>query len=123
MKLYEWSNEETRTVVDGYKRGVASGENIMMAHVELDAGAVTAEHSHEYEEIIYVVRGCWQIDLDGKRIELKADQTLVIPANIEHSSLALEDTLAVVCTNYRPEWRENTDYWLHYKAEDHFWAV
>ena len=123
MKFYDWSDEKTRTEVDGYKRGVAIGEKLMMAHVELDAGAITTTHSHSYEEIIYVVRGHWQIILDGKTYELKADQTLVIPPNVGHSSVALEATLAVVSTNYRPEWQENTDYWLHYKPEDHLWAV
>ena len=123
MNFYDWSDEKTRTEVGGYKRGVAVGENIMMAHVELEAGAITAPHCHAYEEIIYVVHGKWQVNLDGKPIELKANQTLVIPPNVEHSSVALEATLAVVSTNYRPEWRENSDYWLHYKPEDHLWAV
>ena len=123
MKFYDWSDEKTRTEVGGYKRGVAVGENIMMAHVELEAGAITASHSHEYEEIIYVVRGRWQINLDGKTVELKTNQTLTRPPNVEHSSTALEATLAVVSTNYRSEWRENSDYWLHYKPEDHLWAV
>ena len=123
MKFYDWSDEKTRTEVDGYKRGVAAGDNIMMAHVELEAGAITAQHSHAYEEIIYVVHGRWQITFDGNTVELKANQTLVIPPDVEHSSTALEATLAVVSTNYRPEWRENSDYWLHYKPEDHLWAV
>ena len=123
MKFYDWRDEKSRTEVGGYKRGVAAGENIMMAHVELEAGAVTASHSHEYEEIIYVVHGKWQIKLGDKTIDLLANQTVVIPPNVEHSSTALEATLAVVSTNFRPEWKENSDYWLHYKHEDHLWAV
>jgi mannose-6-phosphate isomerase-like protein (cupin superfamily) len=54
---------------------------------------------------------------------LEANQSVIVPSGVEHSSEAIEDTVAVVSTNYRPEWRENTDYWLHYKTENHLWAV
>jgi quercetin dioxygenase-like cupin family protein len=95
----------------------------MMAHVQLEEGAVTAPHSHGHEEIIYVISGRWQVIVDGEERVLEPNQSLVIPAMAEHSSIALEPTLAVVCTDYRAEWQENSDYWLHYNKENHLWAV
>jgi len=50
MQFYDWNSAEHSTT-DGYGRSVAVGKNIMMAHVELQAGAVTVPHSHEHEEI------------------------------------------------------------------------
>lgn len=120
---YDWNENKSRTLIDGYSRGVAIGENLMMAHVSLRGGAITAPHSHDYEEIIYVVTGRWKLTVNGEEIVLEANQSLVIPANVEHSSVAETETLAVICTNYRPEWRENSDFWLHYNAENHLWAV
>ncbi len=123
MKQYDWNKDENRSVTDGYSRGVAVGEKLMMAHVKLVEGAITAAHSHPHEEIIYVVSGRWLITLDAQEFVLEANQSLVVPPNVEHSSLALADTLAVVATNYRPEWNENSDFWLHYNTDNHLWAV
>lgn len=120
---YDWNENESRTLIDGYSRGVAVGEKLMMAHVNLHGGAITSPHSHSHEEIIYVVFGKWAVTVGGEEIILGANQSLVIPPNIEHSSVALENTLAVVATNYRPEWRDDSDFWLHYNAENHLWAV
>jgi quercetin dioxygenase-like cupin family protein len=123
MKQYDWNKSENRSVTDGYSRGVAVGEKLMMAHVKLAEGAMTAAHSHAHEEIIYVVSGKWQVKLGETEFVLEANQSLVIPPNVEHSSVALAETLAVVATNYRPEWSENSDFWLHYNTDNHLWAV
>jgi len=123
MQFYDWNKISERSTTDGYSRGVAVGRDIMMAHVELEAGAVTSPHSHAYEEIIYVVKGKWKVRLDDKEFVLEANQSLVVRPGVEHSSVAIEDTTAVVSTNYRAEWADNSDYWLHYNAENHLWAV
>ena len=123
MQFYDWNNETSRSRTDGYSRGVAVGNSLMMAHVELEEGAVTKEHSHPHEEIIYVVSGKWKVVVDDVECVLEANQSLVVPPNAVHSSLALAPTLAVVSTNYRPEWQANSDYWLHYNTENHLWAV
>lgn len=120
---YDWNEKEGRTEVDGYSRGVAVGEGIMLAHVKLDEGAITKSHRHDYEEIIYVASGKWKIHYGERDFILEANQSLVIPANVEHSSVALADTIAVVATNYRPDWANNQDYWLHYNQEKHLWGV
>jgi quercetin dioxygenase-like cupin family protein len=120
---YDWNTEENRTQTDGYSRGVAVGENLMMAHVRLAEGAITAPHSHAHEEIIYVVSGRWQVRVGENEFVLEANQSIVVPPNVEHSSLALSETLAVVATNYLPEWNENSDFWLHYNTDNHLWAV
>ena len=123
MKQYDWNKDEKRTTTDGYSREVAVGEKLMMAHVKLDEGAITSAHSHAHEEIIYVVYGKWQVKLGETEYVLEANQSLIVPPDVEHSSVALANTLAVVATNYRPEWRDNSDFGLHYNADKHLWAV
>ena len=123
MKQYDWNKAEKRTTTDGYSREVAVGEKLMMAHVKLDEGAMTAAHKHAHEEIIYVVSGKWQVRLGEEEFILGANQSLVVPPHVEHSSIALAETLAVVATNYRPEWTDNSDFGLHYNADNHLWAV
>jgi quercetin dioxygenase-like cupin family protein len=120
---YDWNEQKGRTEVDGYSRGVAVGEKIMLAHVHLEAGAVTNAHNHDYEEIIYVVSGKWKIHYADREFVIEANQSLVIPPFVEHSSVALEEMIAVVATNYRADWNDNQDFWLHYNKEKYLWAV
>jgi quercetin dioxygenase-like cupin family protein len=120
---YDWNEQKGRTEVDGYSRGVAVGEKIMLAHVHLEAGAVTNAHKHDHEEIIYVVSGKWKIQYADREFIIEANQSLVIPPFVEHSSVALEEMIAVVATNYREGWNDNQDFWLHYNKEKHLWAV
>ncbi len=120
---YDWNEQAGRTEVDGYSRGVAVGKGIMMAHVQLEQGAITKGHKHDFEEIIYVVSGRWKIFYADREIVVEANQSLVIPANVEHSSVAEADVIAVVCTNHRPDWTNNQDFWLHYNQEKYLWGV
>ncbi len=120
---YDWNEQKGRTEVDGYSRGVAVGEKIMMAHVHLEEGAITKSHNHDFEEIIYVVSGKWKIHYADRDFIIEANQSLVIPPFVEHSSVALTEMIAVVATNYRADWNDNQDFWLHYNQEKHLWAV
>jgi uncharacterized RmlC-like cupin family protein len=120
---YDWNEKKGRTEVDGYSRGVAIGEKIMLAHVHLEEGAITKAHNHDHEEIIYVVSGKWKIQYADREFIIEANQSLVIPPFVEHSSVALTEMIAVVATNYRGDWNDNQDFWLHYNQEKHLWAV
>lgn len=123
MNFYDWKNDKERTVAHGYNRGVAVGEGLMLAHVRLEPGTITAAHRHKYEEIIYVVHGRWELTVGDRTVVLEPDQSLTVPPDVVHLAVALEEALAVVATNYRPEWSENSDLWLHYNAENHLWGV
>ena len=79
MTFYDWQKNENRSLTDGYSRGVAVGEKLMMAHVQLAENAITAPHSHAHEEIIYVVSGRWQVTVAGETHVLEANQSLVVP--------------------------------------------
>jgi hypothetical protein len=49
---------------------------------------------------------------------------LWIPAGAEHSSVAMEDTLAVdISSSPRPDWKTGADRELHYDPDQYLWAV
>jgi mannose-6-phosphate isomerase-like protein (cupin superfamily) len=46
-------------------------------------------HSHEHEdELFYVVRGAFRMELRDRRIELQAGDMLVVPRGVEHRPVA-----------------------------------
>jgi quercetin dioxygenase-like cupin family protein len=59
-----------------------------MSVVELDPGAVVAEHSHENEQLGIVLRGTMDFRVGDERRELGPGGTWCIPANAPHEATA-----------------------------------
>ena len=124
MAFYDWENMKPEEVTEMYRRQVALGENVMVARVDVMKDAVTQPHMHESEELIAVLKGAWRFYLPDREVVVHANQMLTIPSGIEHSSEALEDTIAfVICTPVRMDWITGEDYLLHRDPDHVLWAV
>lgn len=63
------------------------GREVVQARIDVNPGVVAARHSHPGEEIIYVVEGIFEYQLDGKPpVTVKAGEVLFIPAGVIHSA-------------------------------------
>ena len=95
-------------------RRIVTGEKVMTAIVELKEGALVPAHRHESEQITYVVSGCLRFTMeDGSVIDVGSGETLVIPSNVEHAALALEDTVDMDCFSpIRDDWLSGDDAYL-----------
>lgn len=124
MGLYDWDKLKSEEITELYLRKVAIGQNIVVARVEVKAGAITQPHKHESEEVITVLKGVWRFRLPGEEITLGENQMIYIPPGVEHSSEALEDVLALdICTPTRPDWLTGADRTLHNDPNQFLWAV
>ena len=75
-----------RTDLQRHDLGVP-GREVVQVRVELDPGAVAPKHSHPGEEIIYVLEGTFEYEVEGKPpVTLKAGGVLFIPAGTNHSA-------------------------------------
>jgi quercetin dioxygenase-like cupin family protein len=95
------------------ERQYVHGEQAMLARLLLRKGCVVPEHSHANEQITYVLDGALQFQIQGQEIVVGTGEMLVIPANVPHSAVALEDTidLDVFCPP-RADWIAGTDSYL-----------
>jgi quercetin dioxygenase-like cupin family protein len=57
--------------------------------------AVSAAHVHPYDEYMLVVRGCYTLIIDGKRIQVKAGEEVFIPSGVTHSGEVLAGTRTI----------------------------
>jgi quercetin dioxygenase-like cupin family protein len=63
------------------------GREVIQAVVELGPGVSAPKHTHPGEEIIYVLEGSLEYELEGKPpVTLKAGDVLFIPAGTVHSA-------------------------------------
>jgi quercetin dioxygenase-like cupin family protein len=65
----------------------APGREMIQVRVDLDPGVTFPLHSHPGEEIIYVLEGEWEYQVEGKgAMRLKAGEVLFIPAGVKHGA-------------------------------------
>jgi quercetin dioxygenase-like cupin family protein len=115
-KHYRWDDLPAEPLKGGISRRLISGKGVMIAHVYLKKGDDVPQHSHMNEQITYILQGALQFWLgpEGNReVTVRAGEVLVIPSNLEHRALALEDTLDVDVFNPpREDWLNGTDAYL-----------
>ena len=63
------------------------GREVLQVRVELEPGVTFPLHSHPGEEIIYVLEGVWEYQVEGKgAMTLEAGDVLFIPAGVKHGA-------------------------------------
>ena len=113
---HRWDRIPEEALRGTITRRVITGERTMIAHVYLKKGDDVPRHRHENEQLTYVLEGTlrlWFGDNDEREITVHAGEVLVIPSNLEHRAVALEETLDVDVFNPpRQDWLDGTDAYL-----------
>lgn len=111
--LMNWDDMEWETVTDKIRRKLITANEMMIAHVFLDKGAVVPKHSHHNEQLTYILSGALHFKLgenQDREVTVRAGEVLAIPANLPHEATALEDTLDVdIFCPPRADWLDGTD--------------
>ena len=119
VRLFRWDEMPKEKVTDSLSRRLVTGERIMLAHVYLDKGCIVPRHSHENEQITYILEGAlrFHIGEDGEQeVIVRAGEVLHIPSHVPHMAEALEDTLDVdIFAPPRADWLDGTDSYFHTK--------
>jgi quercetin dioxygenase-like cupin family protein len=113
VTLYRWEDMPREPVTDQIARRMVTGQRVMLAHVYLDKGSIVPRHSHENEQVTYVLSGAlrfWIGEDESQELVVRAGEVLHIPANLPHKAEALEDTLDLdVFSPPRQDWLDGTD--------------
>lgn len=112
----KWDDIPRETVTDDIGRRLFTGKRMMLAQVYLDKGAIVPWHSHENEQLTWVVTGALRFLIgnegtdDVEDVLVAAGDVLYIPSNVPHRAEALEDTLDVdIFSPPREDWLKGTD--------------
>jgi quercetin dioxygenase-like cupin family protein len=113
---YRWDDIPKEKLNDLLDRRLITGERMMLAHVYLKKGCLVPRHSHENEQITYVLSGAlhfWLGEDEKEERVIRAGDVLTIPSKLPHKALALEDTLDVdIFCPPRQDWLDGTDAYL-----------
>ena len=98
---------EPRQVWEAIVARSVHGARLTMAVVELDPGAVAAEHSHDNEQLGLVLQGTLDFRIGDESRELGPGSTYLIPSNTPHMATAGPGGAVVmdVFAPVRAEWQ------------------
>ena len=113
---YRWEDVPKEEVSQGIARRLVSGERLMLTHVYLDKGFVVPRHSHENEQLTWILEGVlrfWLGEDESEVVDVAAGEVLHLPSNLPHKAEALEDTLDVdIFAPPRQDWLDGSDAYL-----------
>ncbi|MCY4646979.1 MAG: cupin domain-containing protein [Gammaproteobacteria bacterium] len=116
VRHFRWDDMPIEKVKEGLGRRLVTGERMMLAHIYLDKGSVVPLHSHDNEQLTYVLEGAlhfWLGEDESEEVVVRAGEVLHIPSWVPHKAVALEDTLDVdVFCPPRQDWLDGTDAYL-----------
>jgi unsaturated pyranuronate lyase len=116
VTFYRWEDMPKEQVNEMLDRRLITGDRIMVAHVYLKKGSIVPRHSHENEQITYILEGglrFWIGADESQVIDVMAGEVLHIPSMVQHKAEALADTLDVdVFSPPREDWLNKTDAYL-----------
>ncbi len=114
--LYRWEDMPVEELNPLLGRRLISTDRMMLAHVYLEKGCIVPRHSHENEQLTYILEGSmrfWFGEDEATVVDIKAGEVLHIPSHLPHKAEALETTLDVdIFTPPRQDWLERTDVYL-----------
>src|SRR5690349_24477780 len=78
-----------------------SGHEAIQARIDIDPGVVAPRHSHPGEEIIYVIEGVLEYQIDGKPpVTLTTGDVLFVPAGAIHKAKNVGNVNAAELATY-----------------------
>ena len=118
VKLHRWDEIELEKVTEMISRKIVTGEREMLAQIYLKKGALVPMHSHESEQMTYVLQGAMKFLIGGEEIMVREGECLHIPSWVEHQAEALDDTFELdLFSPIRHDWLDGTDSYFHRNAD------
>ena len=116
LAKFRWDDMPREELSTGLTRRLVTGDKVMIAHVYFTKGTEVPRHRHHNEQLTYILEGTLQFffgDDDEETHTVHAGEVLVIPSDLPHRAVALEDTLDVdVFAPPRQDWLDGTDTYL-----------
>jgi quercetin dioxygenase-like cupin family protein len=110
VRLHRWDEIDLEKVTEMISRKIVTGEREMLAQVYLKKGALVPMHSHESEQMTYVLQGALKFLINGEEITVREGEVLHIPSWIGHQAEALDDTFELdLFSPIRQDWLDRTD--------------
>ncbi|HUT82886.1 MAG TPA: cupin domain-containing protein [Candidatus Bathyarchaeia archaeon] len=91
MTYIDLKNLTEKEVVPGFNGKFVHSDNVTIAHWTISAGSSLPDHKHPHEQIVNLVSGTFEFDLNGDKRIVNAGSIAIVPSNVLHSGKAITD--------------------------------
>ena len=113
IQYLRWADVPLEQVNDFMSRKIITGEREMACQIFMKKGCFVPLHSHEAEQITYVLKGSLKFTLAGREVIVGEGEVLVIPSWLEHSAEAIDEVVEMdIFSPIRHDWLDKTDAYL-----------
>jgi quercetin dioxygenase-like cupin family protein len=104
-RLHRWDEIALEKITEMVSQKFIAGEREMLAQIYLKRGALVPLHTHDSEQMTYVLQGSLKFVVDGEELIVREGEVLHIPSGAPHQAEALEDTFELdVFSPLRADW-------------------
>ena len=104
-RLHRWDEIALNKITEMVSQKVVAGEREMVAQVYLKRGTLIPMHTHDSEQMTYILQGALRFLVEGEEIIVREGEVLHIPSRIPHQAEALDDTFELdVFSPIRQDW-------------------
>ena len=100
-----WDEIELEKLTELISRKLIAGDRQMLVQVYLKRGALVPLHTHESEQVTYVLDGILKVRIAGQDVIVRDGEVVRIPSGVPHQTEALADTFELdLFSPVRAEW-------------------
>src|SRR4030081_3487824 len=96
VRLHRWDEIALEKVTEMLSRKIVTGERELLAQVYLKRGCLVPMHSHESEQMTYILQGALKFLVGGMEVTLREGEVLPIPSPVDARVDPLEGTLVLL---------------------------
>ena len=110
VRVHRWDEIALEKITETISQKLVAGEREMLAQIYLKRGALVPMHSHESEQMTYILQGALKVVVGGEQMTVREGEVLHVPPWIPHQAEALEDTFELdVFSPVRQDWLRGED--------------
>ena len=94
-RVHRWDELPLEKVTEMVSRKVVTGDRQTMVQVYLKRGAHVPLHSHDGEQMVYVLQGIVRWVVGGREMLVSEGDVLHVPSCVRHQAEALDDTFQI----------------------------
>jgi quercetin dioxygenase-like cupin family protein len=113
MQKIPWNTVKEERLSELIRRQTIHGRNITLALFQLAKGALVPAHSHENEQMSFILEGMIKFFRGSEEIVARKDEVVHIAAGEEHGAEVLENFVGLdIFSPPRLDWIRGEDYYL-----------
>ncbi len=106
MNINNLDSIEAKEIVKGFAGKFVHSGSMTFAYWDIAAGASLPSHSHPHEQVVNMLEGDFELNIDGDVRIIRKGEIVVIPPDAEHSARAITkcrvlDVFSPVREDYR----------------------